>query len=108
MLGIIIPIDFHIFQRGSKHQPDMNESVKIHTEERNFDGTLPATFFFPRKRQMRKEEQKPARPEVGEWSALFAAGHVVQQAAAAWVMAEDDGDFLGDEINTAIFWIAFQ
>ena len=23
MLGIIIPIDFHIFQRGSNHQPDM-------------------------------------------------------------------------------------
>ena len=23
ILGIIIPIDFHIFQRGSNHQPDM-------------------------------------------------------------------------------------
>ena len=28
ILGIIIPIDFHIFQRGSNHQPDGNSPMK--------------------------------------------------------------------------------
>ena len=27
MLGIIIPTDFHIFQRGWNHQPDINRSI---------------------------------------------------------------------------------
>ena len=29
ILGIIIPIDFHIFQRGSNHQPDEMDNSLI-------------------------------------------------------------------------------
>ena len=51
ILGIIIPIDFHIFQRGSNHQPDDVESGYSHDDsetsiQRFLESVICMVFFW--------------------------------------------------------------